>query len=305
MMNKVLFTCCFFISHFLLSCQWGKWLEGRVFIPLIEGNKEKEIKVQERLSGNHNSLCDKDDFYVNNFFPYNEKELNIVKDTKQLSDIFNELGISVLLDGQKEIINEDDLARLKNPNAATDDNRDLYVKSFVKFLEAVKIYLNVFNASSEYIDQIIRKSNQKEGPDEKLLCIMTMLEDRNKMLNIWAYMHTERLFLFHKFFDVMANKLKAFSEPVVFVSHYDMCENCEKLMLEKMKDIKSTKIFKRSDASKISHDYKIFVGGFFEHKYQKDGQWKSSRNRNGQTGLLKTRVYIPTERPPVIIPMKK
>ena len=134
---------------------------------------------------------------------------------------------------------------------------------------------------------------------------MTTLVNHNEMPNIWAYMHTERLFLFHKFFDMEKNVLKPPSNPIVFVSHYDMCENCKKLMLEKMKEIKSTKTFKRSDASKISNDYKIFVGGFFEHKYQKDGQWKNSRNRNGQTGLIKTRVCIPTERPPVVIFMKK
>ena len=58
-----------------------------------------------------------------------------------------------------------------------------------------------------------------------------MLKNSNKMRYIWAYMHTERLFLFHKFFAGSTNKLKACSEPIVFVAHWDMCENCEKLML--------------------------------------------------------------------------
>ena len=99
------------------------------------------------------------------------------------------------------------------------------------------------------------------------------------MKRIWDKMHTEDLFVFDRYY----NKNKADpqitipTERICFVSHFDMCENCENLMikfLEQMEECKSTRFNENS-----KYSYKILVGSFV--------QYGKSRERNSESKLLK------------------
>ena len=57
----------FFINFVLLSCSGGKWYKQVCIIPLIENNRENELKVSNGKVGRNNILCDENHIYINNF----------------------------------------------------------------------------------------------------------------------------------------------------------------------------------------------------------------------------------------------
>ena len=265
------------ISQDLLAFPYGKWYPD-TWNQCLLTNEHNEITVSQGRADRRNTLCDEEKIYINNFFPY-------VSDNphRQLGEIFK--------DHFDDITNED-FGRLKN-KIPTREQGDIspmpYVESFLKYLKACKIYITCIdkfidapmeekNADVAVIDNIINKI--KNPYNYKLLnSIITDLQNKKTMKRIWDKMHTEDLFVFDRYY----NKNKADpqitipTERICFVSHFDMCENCENLMikfLEQMEECKSTRFNENS-----KYSYKILVGSFV--------QYGKSRERNSESKLLK------------------
>lgn len=251
----------FFINFVLLSCSGGKWYKQVCTIPLIENNRENELKVSNGKVGKNNILCDENHIYINNFFPHQ----NAVQH-RQLAEIFKDHEINVHFKFDSKDFNEkitqadlDNIKKVNSPNLSGSPKP--YIRSLLKFLKAVEIYLDIFQVNKAYITQLIDTINTSCSNYALLKKLKTDLTNKEKMGKIWENMHTEPLLLFDKFFDSQTNALKTPTEIIRFVSYLDMCENCEGHMtkiLDKMGSC-NEKLFKNNE----NYRYKILVGSFF------------------------------------------
>jgi len=84
-------------------------------------------------------------------------------------------------------------------------------------------------------------------------------------------MHTEKLWLFDKYFDRETKTWQLVNAPIRLVSHLDMCKGCEREVFSSLDRV--TAIGSYSDQS-----YKILVGSYYP--------CGNSRNRNAPDTLL-------------------
>lgn len=243
-----------------------------MLIPMI--NRENEVRVGCGKFGPHNTLCDERTWllYVNNMFPY------VKKDVRQLGDILVNKGL----------LDEEDWDRVKR-ELPTKKGGDVsprpYVESFKKFIDQVIVYLEVFGFDEGV--GALKGISEKHGPPynyQTLTSIVSALKCRDSMSSVWSCMHTERLLIFDKYYDVDEGKLKDPDECLEFVSRLDMCEACERLMIDtlgKMKRCHSDIFFRGLLEEKR---YKILVGSFIPYP--------DSRDRDDESELLKVPLKI-------------
>ena len=266
-----------FICQDLLAFPYGKWYPA-IWNQCLLTNKNNEETVSRGRADKRNTLCDEEKIYINNFFPYVS-----VNPHRQLGEIFKD---------HFDDITDKDLENLKNKlptKKQGDTSPSPYVKSFLKYLNACKVYITCIdkfidasteekNADVAVIDNIINKI--KSPYDYKhLKGIIANLQNSKTMKRIWDKIHTEDLFVFDHYYNNNKEypQITIPTERICFVSHFDMCENCENLMikfLEQMEECKSTRFNENSEYS-----YKILVGSFV--------QYGKSRERNSESKLLK------------------
>lgn len=275
-MHRYFYVFILLICNSLLSFPWGRWYPDYVN-ECILGNTGNEEIVSGKRRDKRNTLCDEQNIYINNFFPY------VCEDRRQLADILKDHFGN---------ITDEDLQRLKNktPTKQKNDNSPRpYVESFLKYLEACKVYIKTIN-------NFIVASDEDKKADEKVFTdiiakierpynynllnnIITHLGNKNIMGRIWNKMHTENLFLFDHYYneDLQNPDITIPTNRICFVSHFDMCGNCEKMMVKlvgKMDECPSMYFNKNQQYS-----YKILIGSF--EKYF------DSRERNNSSKLLK------------------
>lgn len=235
-------------------------------------NQENERIVSRGLFNYRNVLCDENKIYINNFFPH----INCTY--RQLADIFKD---------KFSAITDEDLKNLKNKVSSEKEPDTLskpYIESFLKYLEVCKVYVLTFSGNVTYLDDLISDAINNECCRERLDNIIRKLQDPAKMKPIWDKMHTENLFLFDNYFNGNLDKPKIDvpTNKICFVSHLDMCQNCETMMinlLNRMEECQST--FFNNDGQ---YAYKILVGSFCP--------CGNSRSRDNASKLLKIKRKI-------------
>lgn len=275
-MHKTFLMGLLFSNQLLLAFPYGKWYPNNWYDFLIQ-NQENEIIVSKGLFSGRNILCDENKVYVNNFFPY------INCNYRQLADILKD---------KFQDINDEDLKNLKQRMPSEKESGILskpYVESFLKYLNACKVYILTFSGDVSYLDEIILDDlisdvMHNECYGERLLNIIRKLQNPAKMKPIWDKMHTENLFLFDNYFNGNLDnpKIDVPTNRICFVSYLDMCQNCETMMinlLNRMEECQST--FFNNDGQ---YAYKILVGSFC--------LYGNSRSRDNASKLLKIKREI-------------
>ena len=277
-MNKYLYIFFLLISNSLLSYPYGKWYPNNVSEYILLNTSSEDIVAKSRAD-RRNTLCDEKNIYINNFFPY------ISNDHRQLGDILKD---------HFSDISDKDLQMLKNKNLNMSLSAKDYIDSYLRYLEACKIYIRVINnfkgvcheeadADEKVIDEIIKETKKPPYNYVILNNLKSKLTNRETMRRIWDKMHTESLFLFDHYYskDIKNPQIIIPTLRVCFVSHFDMCEKCERMMTNLVEQMDSCKSFcfrKNPD-----YEYKISVGSLQEYC--------CSRNRNGFCKLVKIKRF--------------
>jgi len=97
------------------------------------------------------------------------------------------------------------------------------------------------------------------------------------MGRIWNKMHTENLFIFDHYYNKHEKRIMVPKDKVCFVSHFDMCEACETMMVKFVEQMGECPITYFNQNRE--YQYKILVGSFVEYK--------NSRKRDDPSKLLK------------------
>ena len=278
-------------KYLIVLCFWGcvtievchsKWynIDGAsVNGPLLEGKRAFETKVGQGF-GAYNLLGDEkaNILYINNFFPYYGEITSLGWTTRQLGDIFVEKGM--LSAEELDIVKQISLWQF-----AEGVDFDRYYEVLKKFVELGIAYLDTFKLNDgiatlkRILTEIEEKNQTKNGLNSKevlknLRSILKNEDLTNKIKPVWKYMHTERLLVFDKFYNVdrssdgkMELSGRAPWTTLVFVSHLDMCEACKNLIMETLRKMESVSTEKFSRPPHPETDYKILVGSFSESSY--------------------------------------
>lgn len=214
--------------------EWGRWY-SQTPQPrgVIDAPKEGLVRVQ-RVDKRNALLSSDGVVYINNMYPvYSRKE-------RQLVDIL--MG--------KEMMKEKDLRNVVGLLPASVGESGSYpfiaakCDSLVVFLTGTCVYLGAFNANRERAvimglkDRLTSCLGDRDCSVIKCLScykgVCAELRKPSVMKGIWDLMHTERLWAFDKFFDKGWKPLPTQR----IVSYYDMCEACEKMVLERLRTVR-------------------------------------------------------------------
>jgi hypothetical protein len=244
------------LDDLLSMTNWGRWHPGG---PQLVGiiNAQQELVVQQGLVGRNLLLSDQGVMYINNMYPIMECD-----NKKQLGNILV----------SKSIITQQDLNYVC-ANPALGESPVPHWEALGQFMQGVVRYLEAFGADVGVVQNVYDNylAPGKTRNYQNLNAAKAALQDGNNMRVVWEYMHTEFLYVFDSFFNTAQQGIVLPFLSFKIVSHYDMCEKCESLMLY-MGQWVNEKNYK-------NESYSILIGSFFPYK--------DSRSRNGTAKLLK------------------
>ena len=237
--------------------EWGHWYANKIPQPkgIIDATQEAIIKRQR--TDKRNTLLSSDGIiYINNMFPI------ISDNTRQLADILIDKGL----------MSKEDLENIRESSSAISVTTDVLAKcnSLRFFLIGIMEYLKAFNQPN-LAENIKRKADYVSvGRLSDYRAVCRELQRSSDMKYIWDLMHTEHLWAFDNFFNGAWQPL-----PIQrVVSHYDMCNRCEQMMLEKSKTVTREEHYKDTSPS---GSYKILVSSFFPYFDSRDRETSSSK----------------------------
>lgn len=255
------------MSCYSMQVDWGKWYgdkeEQEVSSIGFDNDRVKVVKTG--VSSRNLLLTDEGKIYINNMYPV------ISASHLQLVNVLRE----------KQLIDDNCIDLLKTNPVWPKDPRP-HVDAFSNFVSAVIIYLQVFqgidqfNAALEAMQgaqQLFQKKDYKT-----LNAVKFYLKDRNKMISVWKFMHTEFLCVFHDYYSIRSKSFEGGPLSRSIISYYDMCEDCEHLMLWLLLNGVIGEV-DTYEGNKGRSDYKILFASF--------NQYYDSRQRDGKSQLLK------------------
>jgi hypothetical protein len=236
---------------------WGRWHADQVPQPIGLIDISKEQYVRTGVAFRNLLLSDKGELYINNMYPIMNR---------------NEFQLGSIL-SFKGIITNGDLGYVQgSPQFRASPVP--YWAALGKFVQGVIIYLEAFGADTSAIVQI-HDDYLAEGlvrNYQNLNSAKNALNNRG-MAGVWEYMHTEFLYMFKECYNVRQKRFEGPFLSFILVSHNDMCESCERMMITMSSETVET------DEPYQDVSYTVLVGSFL--------RYHGSRDRNSGNGLLK------------------
>ena len=285
-LSVLFFSLWFFSYNTNFAChEYGEWyvmcpkpIKG----PLLAGKKELENEV--KIGAGYRNLLrneNNDILYINNLFP-----VTLHPSALDLAKIFK----------KKEVLTEDESEKIRNSVNVQNGSEGVaeYINALEKFIDLIIAYLGIWidkGTSVEVFEKIKKNINEtfrKNGDIQGLVLSIEEVYFRDK--NVRKLVHTERLLIFDEYFYVDKNEKGEVVfpffpplEPLVFVSRLDMCESCEKIMIDLLGAMPhiSPNEFSGPFGTSV---YKILAGSFFS------GKNNSENIKSGNGELLKVRL---------------
>ena len=264
---KIIFICTLLsviVNCYSMQIDWGKWYgdKAKQDVNSIDFDGKQVRIVKTGTSSRNLLLTDEGKIYINNMYPINSENY------LQLVDVLRE----------KQLIDESHINLLET-NPQWGDDPSPHIDAFLAFVSAVITYLQAFDQIDDAIASM-RKAQQlfKKKDYQTLNAIKRYLQNGNEMAPVWKFMHTEFLYIFHDYYSIESGSWgKGYLSRKV-ISHYDMCEDCEYLMLRLLSSGKlgGTDTYM---GDKGECNYTILFASFYPY-YQ-------SRQRDGNSPLLK------------------
>lgn len=254
-----------FVDCYPTQLTYGRWYGDKVAqnVTTIDVDVNKANTVRCGLLNRNLLLSDDGYMCINNMYPI--KSVGYM----QLIDVLN----------NKQLIDKNCIFLLQT-TPWYECSPVPYINAFYNFVSAVSVYLNAFvgynmpktSKALSIVNTALELFNRPRNY-QTLNNIINYLTNFKNMQPVWEFMHTEFLYVFHCYY-LPSNKMfaKQYLSSYV-VSHYDMCDSCEYLMLYLIKSgVLDSKNGSYSGNRGVS-DYCILFASFCEYR--------GSRNRDG------------------------